>query len=136
MEAAELVCKLEIDVSGITVTDESDVCLEAEEDVVIDPELPRVSFGEVIPIGAECTVVPSLLVEVAELVCKLELDVSGTTVTDENDVCLDFDEDAVFEPEVPVVSLAEVIPIDVECIVVLFVLVELVELVCTLDVRV
>ena len=53
MEAAELVCKLELDVSGTTVTVESDVYLEVDEDVGIDPEVPEVSFAEVLSIGAE-----------------------------------------------------------------------------------
>ena len=114
MEAVELACNFGVGVSGITVTVESDVCLEVEEDVVIDPEIPGVSFAEVIPIGAECTVVLFLLEEVAELVCKLELDVSGTTVTVENDVCLEVDHDVVFDPEVPEVSFAEESPIGAE----------------------
>ena len=101
--------------------------------VVIDPDVPRVTFAEVIPIGAEWNVVPVLLVEAAELVCKLELDVSGTTVTVESDVCLEVEEDVGIDPEVPEVSFAEVLPIGVEWIVVLFVLVALVGLVCKLN---
>ena len=104
--------------------------------VVIDPDEPGVTFAEVIPIGAEWNVVPVILVVAAELICKLELDVSGATVTVESDVCSEVDEDVGIDPEVPEVSFAEVLPIDAEWVVVLFVLVELVELVCKLDVDV